>query len=77
MEQDLGREGRTELQSGYFCPPAWKTAQRKLRKHQGSKQGALHLRGTPVTGFMFHVKNSAVGGALNTHQQKHFCSPTR
>ena len=29
VEQEIGREGRTELQSGYFSPPAWKTTHRK------------------------------------------------
>lgn len=29
VEQEIGREGRTELQSGHFSPPAWKTTHRK------------------------------------------------
>lgn len=34
VEQEIGREGRTELQSGHFSPPAWKTTHRKAPELQ-------------------------------------------
>lgn len=75
-KQDLGREGRTELQPGSFCPPVWKTAERK-QKTPWLQTRCPALTGAPVTGFTFRVENLAVGGGLSTHQLKRFCSPTR
>ena len=72
VEQEMGREGRTELQSGYFRPPAWKTHSENPRS---SKPGALRLGGTPVTGFIFLVKNLAVRRCLKYASAEAFLLP--